>query len=95
MWQAYAQRTGGDAFQINFDGTIPDGTPIGDFIAGLITETVAHIDKLELKVLDPVFAPWLTTLDPASYSDIDLDVDKTFGFDIRLTVPLGTPDGDI
>jgi hypothetical protein len=93
LWQKYAEITGGTAFKINTDGSIPGGVAIGDFIAGLITEQVGHIDTLGLEVRDPAYAGWLTEVSPA-HTGIDLDEDASFPFDITITVPPGTPSGE-
>jgi hypothetical protein len=93
LWDLYAGKTGGDAIQINYDGTIPGGTDIGAFVASLIQEEIAHIDELTL-VASAGFEDWLTSVDPASYTDIDLDEEKTFGFDITITVPEDTEEGE-
>ena len=94
LWKAYAAKTGGDAFQINSDGTIPGGSDIATFIAGIIQSEVSKIDKLTLEVCTPGYAGWLTSVTPASYTDIVLGEDPlTYDFDIAITVPAGTPDG--
>lgn len=94
LWKAYSERTGGSAFAVNYDGTIPGGTPIGPFIAGLITEQVKHIGSVGLEVREEAYKGWMNSVTPASYGDVYLDGDKTFGFDVGFTVPAGTPDGE-
>lgn len=92
LWQAYAAATGGAAFQINADGSIPSGTPIADFVADQITEEARHIDKLELAA-EAGYEAWFSA-SPASYADIDLGAAQTFDFDVSYAVPLGTPGGE-
>jgi hypothetical protein len=96
LWDCFASLTGPDgaAFQINSDGTIPGGVDIADYIAGLITEAISHIDVLTLGVCEPMYADGLVSVSPASYTDIDLDVAQDFPFDIEICVPEGTPDGE-
>lgn len=94
LWKAFAAKTGGDAFQINSDGTIPGGADIGTFITELIKAEVSKIDKLTLEVCTPGFLDWVASVTPASYTDIVLGespIVKTF--DVKFTVPAGTVDG--
>jgi hypothetical protein len=93
LWEAYTALTGGSAFKIDPDGTIPGDIAIDEFVAGLIGEQIGHIDNLTLEVSDPAYAGWLTSVSPASYLGIDLEEDTTLGFDITLTVPSGTATG--
>jgi hypothetical protein len=88
LWDCYADETGGEAFQINSDGTIPGGVDIADFIVSIIGTEVAHIDVLTLAVCTPGYEDWLAIVSPASYTDIDLDEDQKFDFDIVIQVPL-------
>ena len=94
LWKAYAQKTNGDAFQINTDGTVPGGTDIAAFIASLVQETNKFLKVLTLEVCDPAYKDWLKSVTPASYTDITLDHDQTFDFDIEICVPPGTPAGE-
>ncbi|MFO7655302.1 MAG: VWA domain-containing protein [Candidatus Krumholzibacteriia bacterium] len=96
LWDCYASRTGPDgaAFAINDDGTIPGGTDIAAYIAGLISDAISHIDVLTLDVCDPMYSDWLVSVSPASYTDIDLDMPLDFPFEIQICVPEGTPDGE-
>lgn len=94
LWECYAEKTGGQSFRINTDGTIPGGTDIATAVAGYIKEVIAHIDELTLAVKQSEFASWLTDVDPTSYGPFDLDEDKTFEFDITITVPDGTEPGE-
>ena len=96
LWRAYAQVTGGDAFQINGDGTIPGGTPIAQFIANLVDTTAGHVDVLTLAPCDStdaVYAGWVASVSPPFYSNITLDHDQFFQFDVTFCVPDSTPDG--
>ncbi len=93
LWEAYAGITGGTAFQINGDGTIPGDIEIAPFIAGIIADEVSTIDELTLEVCTEGFEDWLVSVDPASYMDINLSEVNGFGFDIEIMVPEGTADG--
>ena len=87
LWEAYSAVTGGSAFRINYDGTIPGGTAIEEFVAGLVSAEVGYIDEISLQITDPTYSSWLTTVTPGSYSAIELDQEKSFDFDIVITVP--------
>lgn len=94
LWECYAAKTGGDAFLINDDGTVPDGTDIAEFVANLIQEEIKQIDELTLEVCTAGYADWLVSVSPVSYGDIYLDSDKDFGFDINICVPEDAEDGE-
>jgi hypothetical protein len=91
LWKKYSQRTGGDAFQINDDGTIPGGVDIAAYIADLIKGSIHQFDKLCLQVCDPAYASWLT---PVCKEDVVLGTDQNLSFDLTFTVPVSTPPGD-
>jgi|GEM_PF-1373456 len=93
LWDCYAHKTGGDAFLINYDGTVPGGTDIGAFVASLIKEEVKRIDMMKLQVGTPGFEGWVTSITPPFYDKIYLDKDYTLEFDVQICVPPGTPDG--
>lgn len=95
LWRCLAQRTGagGDAFQINSDGTIPGGVDIATYIRNRVTGTVQTLASVSLEVCDPSYATWLTGVTPPAYTNVVLDVDRTLLFDIQLCVPAGTPPG--
>ena len=90
-WKKYAGITGGDAYQINTDGTIPGGTDIGTYVAGLIQSEIEHADLLKLAASDG-YEAWLTSAD--EYTDVDLSAPWTGTFNITVTVPAGTDPGD-
>jgi hypothetical protein len=92
-WKCYSEKTGGDAFALNFDGTVPDGTNIADFVTGLVSEKVKHIDSIGLEVCTDGYEDWLTSAG-TTYTDIDLDGDVVLDFDIEITVPEGLEPGD-
>ncbi len=91
LWDALANETGGVAFQINSNGTIPGGSDIQTTVVNLIEEEVSSVDELTLEVCTPGYEDWLAEVVPASYTDVDLPFDADF--DITLTVPEGTVDG--
>lgn len=95
LWDGFSALTGGQAFEINPDGTIPGGLNIADFIAGLVGSAIVHIDELDLQVCDPAYAAWLTYSGPAGgYTDIDLGEPMTLHWTLGFTPPEGTPDGE-
>ena len=93
LWDAYAKKTGGQAFQINSDGTIPGGTDIATFLAGLIQGSIKKFDKVTLQVCDPAYNSWLTSVVPAEYTNITLGTPIDLPFDIQICVPIGTLTG--
>jgi hypothetical protein len=93
LWRKYSQLTGGDAFQINPDGTIPGGTDISTFIANLIQGATKQFTTISLQTCDAAYNSWLTSVVPSSYTNVSLGSDQDLGFDIKITVPDGTPDG--
>ncbi len=94
LWQAYAAVTGGQAFQINPDGTIPGGTDIPSYITSIISGSITEFNEVKLEVCDPLYSAWLTSSSPSSYTDVVLGEDINLPFDINITVPAGTPDGE-
>ncbi len=92
-WKTWAESTGGNAFQINSNGTIPDGTNIATFITSIMSETVKKIDELTLQVTTPGYEGWLVSKTPEYYNDILLDTNKTFTFDLVIKVPGTATDG--
>ncbi len=92
LWEAFAGVTGGDAFQINSDGSIPGGYDIATFITGIIQDEVSTIDELTLQVCTPGFEDWLVNVTPAFYEVTDFS--SPFYFDIEIMVPEGTEDGE-
>jgi hypothetical protein len=91
IWEDYCNQTGGGAFRINQDGSIPDDIDIDDYIRDIIQEEVSHIDNLYLEVCTSGFENWLTNVAPSEYTDINDS--GTFPFTIEITVPAGTADG--
>jgi hypothetical protein len=93
LWTGYATATGGAAFYMNPDGTLPSGIDIGDYLADIILGATSKIDNLTLEVCTPGYESWMTGLAPASYTDINLSTPFTGEFDVTYTVPDGTADG--
>lgn len=91
-WQSWAQLTGGDAFQINYDGTIPGGIDIADYITDLILAQTGTISDLGVEVCTPGFETWLT--DAPKWTDVDLTDPFEETFDLEFTVPEDTEDGE-
>jgi hypothetical protein len=91
-WEKYANMTGGTAYKINTNGTVPEGVDIATFVAGIIKSEISHIDKLTLKA--PGYEAWLVFVDPPEYTNVDINNPKSFSFDIRIQVPDGTAPGE-
>ncbi len=87
QWKNYANPTGGDAFQINNDGTVPGDINIAEYITSLISITVKKINKLELAVCTPGYESWLQSVTPAYINDILLDTDVDTSFTLTFKVP--------
>lgn len=93
LWKGYCLQTGGDAFQINPDGTIPDGTDIDEFIASIIQENCSPLNQVNLQVCTPGFENWLTNVVPENYTNVEIEESVTLPFTIEITVPEGTENG--
>jgi hypothetical protein len=93
IWQCYTGVTGGTAWQINEDGTIPGGVDIAEYIASIISVEIQTIDYMTLQVCTPGYEAWLTSVVPAGYANLVLDEPIDLPFTITLTVPPGTPAG--
>jgi hypothetical protein len=93
LWNCWAKRTGGEAFEVNPDGTVPGGEDLPSYIAGIISAQFTEIDVMTLEVCQPEFAHWLNDVNPVAYYDIVLDQPHELHFDITITVPEGTPAG--
>jgi hypothetical protein len=91
LWDCYAEKTGGDAFQIQSNGNPPPGSPdIASFVVQKIQEVFTTIDQLELQA-EAGYEAWLSS--PTVYTNVDLNAQENFDFDITLTVPAGTEPG--
>ncbi len=91
-WDKYAKMTGGTAYKINTNGTVPEGVDIATFVAEIIQSEISHIDKLTLKA--PGYEAWLVSVDPPEYTNVNINNPKSFSFDIRIQVPAGTTPGE-
>ena len=91
IWDCWARLTGGQAEQLNSDGTVPDawGITLAEFVADLIRAQGSFCRELKL-VAEPGFEAWVSSASPV-YADIDLPA--LVDFDITFCVPLGTPPG--
>ena len=94
LWDAYAGVTGGQAFPMNSDGSIPGGIDIADYIKSIVEGSITEFNEVKLEVCDTLFSEWLTFSDPVSYTDVVLGADLDLPFDITITVPAGTEDGE-
>lgn len=87
-WEAWAAQTGGGSYPLASAAEIPDA------IAALVGSEASHIDSLTLVTDPPEYAGWLTSVEPSAYEQIDLVDELTeFGFELTLTVPVGTEPG--
>jgi len=93
LWKGYCTQTGGEAFQINSDGTIPGDVDIDEFIAQIIQENVSPIEEVSLQVCTPGFENWLTNVSPENYTNVEFTESISLPFDIEITVPEGTQYG--
>ncbi len=94
LWDCLAGRTGGEAFELNPDGTVVGDVDITDYIVAAITGQFKEIHNLTLRVCDEKYADWLIDVDPDAYIDVVLDQDHNFPFTITIAVPEGTEPGD-
>lgn len=94
LWDCLAGRTGGEAFELNPDGSVVGEIDITDYIVGAIGEQFKEIHHLTLKTCDEAYAKWLVDVDPDAYVDVVLDEDHNFPFTITIQVPEGTEPGD-
>jgi hypothetical protein len=93
LWKAASQLTGGDAYQINTNATIPGGLDIATFIASLLSENLNTINSLSVTSCDPAYSSWVTGVSPISYTNLSLETPIEKMFDVTITVPDGTEPG--
>ncbi|MBN1983185.1 MAG: hypothetical protein JW795_16745, partial [Chitinivibrionales bacterium] len=97
LWECYVQKSGGQAYQINPDGSLPAGNSSGNSIAQFVTTAAyteaLHLSRVELKVLTPGFESWVTSIDPMLWQNVDLADSIHMQFTLSLMVPIGTPNG--
>lgn len=86
VWNVYSSATGGQAVPIGSGN-------IATLIADLIKESVSQVSSFTLEPDQAVYNTWLTSVSPASYTNVMLDAPQTLNFGITFTVPLGTPNG--
>ena len=93
LWDFYAEETGGVNFEINEDGSFPEGTNIVETILELVGDQITTVDELILDVCpgDESYADWISSVTPSSYADIDLPADRDF--DLVIGPPSGTDPG--
>jgi hypothetical protein len=94
LWNCLAGRTGGEAFELNPDGSVVGDIDITDYIVGAIGQQFKEIHHLTLEVCDPEYEEWLVDVDPDAYTDVVLNKDHNFPFVITIQVPEGTVPGD-
>jgi uncharacterized repeat protein (TIGR01451 family) len=93
LWDFYAEETGGVNFEINEDGSFPEGTDIVETILELVGDQITTVDELILDVCpgDESYADWISSVTPSSYADIDLPADRDFN--LVVGPPSGTDPG--
>ncbi len=93
LWTFYAEQTGGTNFEINTDGSFPEGTDIVETILDLVGEQISTVDELVLTVCpgDEAFLDWISSVSPESYTGITLPADRDF--ELILGPPVGTDPG--
>jgi uncharacterized repeat protein (TIGR01451 family) len=93
LWDFYAEETGGTNFEINEDGSFPEGTDIVETILDLVGDQITTVDELVLDVCpgDEAFSDWIVSVDPPSYEEISLPADR--GFSLVVGPPSGTDPG--
>ena len=93
LWTFYAEETGGVNFEINEDGSFPEGTDIVETILELVGGEITSVDELILDVCpgEEAFAQWISAVSPPSYEDIELPADRDF--DLVVGPPSGTEAG--
>lgn len=91
LWENYCAITGGAAYRINQDGTIPDNVDIDEYIKNIISTEITHVDHLTLEACDESYAGWISNVSPAEYTNISES--GTFPFTLEITVPQGTQNG--
>ena len=93
LWDFYAEETGGVNFEINEDGSFPEGTDIVETILELVGDQITTVDELILDVCpgDEAYSDWISSVTPSSYADIELPADREF--DLVVGPPSGTDPG--
>lgn len=89
-WSCWAARTGGQAFQVNPDGTIPGGFDLPMLLTTMIDSATSVCRTVRLAA-EPGFESWLVTVTPPEYVNLARPANVTF--DIQLCPPAGTPPG--
>ncbi len=93
LWDFYAEETGGVNFEINEDGSFPEGTNIVETILDLVGTQITTVDELILDVCpgDEAYSDWISSVTPSSYADIELPADREF--DLVVGPPSETESG--
>ena len=93
LWTFYAEETGGTNFEINADGSFPEGTNIVETILELVGGEITSVDELVLDVCpgEDSFADWISAVSPPSYAEIQLPADRDF--ELVVGPPSGTEPG--
>jgi hypothetical protein len=93
LWNCYTSKTGGKAFAVDTNGTVPEIGDIAHFITSIIMDQVKAIDTLTVKPCDVSFSDWITSVVPESYNNVYLTTNQNFPFSSVLKVPDGTAPG--
>jgi len=89
IWNCWANLTGGAAYDLNADGTVPSGIDLPELVGQIIAEQGAYCSILELQA-SPGYEGWLVSATPV-YTGVALPA--VAEFDIEICVPPGTAPG--
>ncbi len=92
-WKCYSETTGGSAFQLNWDGTVPDGTDIASYVASIVEEKIQRVSSMTLQICTEEFEDWPLSVVPSEYKDVIFSTDQYLRYDIDITVPEDTAPG--
>ena len=91
LWDCLASMTGGQAFEINYDGTIPGGAEIPEYLANKIDDEIKVIDEFTMEVCEEdeaTFSSWLSNVNPAVHGPINIGIAAAdISFDLTISVP--------
>ncbi len=92
-WDCWAGITGGEAFLINPDGTVPGGLSIAEYISNALGQIFCSIHEMTLRVCTPGYEDWLVNVDPSSYTDLWLGTAHDLEFQVTIQIPEGADCG--
>jgi len=92
-WDCWAGITGGYAFLINPDGTVPGGLNIAEYIVEALGQIFCSISRVTLRVCAPGYEDWLVNVDPPSYTDLSMEAAHDLEFQVTIQIPEGADCG--